>query len=53
MDELHISIKGMTCQSCVKSIKAAFQDVSGIDDIAISVEQEKGIFKFNSELVKD
>ena len=53
MDELHISIKGMTCQSCVKSIKAAFQDVSGIDDIAISVEQEKGIFKFNSGLVKD
>ena len=53
MDELHISIKGMTCQSCVKSIKAAFQDVSGIDDITISVEQEKGIFKFNSGLVKD
>ena len=53
MDELHVSIKGMTCQSCVKSIKTAFQDVSGIDDIVISVEQEKGMFKFNSELVKD
>lgn len=53
MDELHISIKGMTCQSCVKSIKAAFQDVGGIDDITISVEQEKGMFKFNSGLVKD
>lgn len=53
MDELHVSIKGMTCQSCVKSIKAAFQDVSGIDDIAISVEKEKGIFKFNSKLFKE
>lgn len=41
-----ISIKGMTCQSCVKSIKNSLEDVPGIASINISLTDDRGSFTY-------
>ncbi|KAJ1920717.1 Cu(2+)-transporting P-type ATPase [Mycoemilia scoparia] len=42
-----IEIRGMTCQSCVKSIKSALSEVNGIETVDVSLEDEKASVRFN------
>ncbi|KAI8896426.1 hypothetical protein BC833DRAFT_597531 [Globomyces pollinis-pini] len=45
-----ISIIGMTCQSCVKSIQNAFKDVDGVSNVDIDLEGEKGTFEIDGSV---
>ena len=42
-----VSVKGMTCNSCVKHIESTLSSVSGIGSICVSLEQEKAVVVFN------
>ena len=51
---LELSIVGMTCQSCVKSIKTSLSARDGIRSMEISVENAKGVFVFDeNKLTKE
>ncbi|CAG2190351.1 ATP7 [Mytilus edulis] len=45
--ECEISIKGMTCKSCVRNIESNIKDKSGIISISVSLEKENGTVKYN------
>ncbi|XP_052076803.1 copper-transporting ATPase 1-like isoform X2 [Mytilus californianus] len=45
--ECEISIKGMTCKSCVRNIESNIKDKSGIISISVSLEKENGMVKYN------
>ncbi len=36
-----ISIDGMTCDHCVKSVTDALKDVEGVRDVKVSLEEKK------------
>jgi len=42
-----VSVKGMTCSSCVKHIESTLSSVSGIGSICVSLDQEKAVVMFN------
>lgn len=44
--ECEISVKGMTCDSCVKSISAAVKEVNGVISIQVSLADEMAKVKF-------
>lgn len=48
-----LNIKGMTCQSCVKSINKALSGEPGILKIVISLEKDIGIFTIDSNIIKN
>ncbi|KAJ3258293.1 ATPase Cu transporting protein 7B [Boothiomyces macroporosus] len=48
---IKVIIKGMTCQSCVKSIKAAVSGHHGVESIDINLEEEVGTFEFNESFI--
>ena len=45
-----ISIEGMTCNSCVKSIEGTVGDVPGVKSIKVSLEEKSGKIIFNPNL---
>lgn len=46
-----ISIQGMTCESCIKSIKASFLNVDSVKEIDISLEKEMTSVKYDSNSI--
>jgi len=42
-----VSVKGMTCNSCVKHIESTLSSVSGIISVCVSLDQEKAVVVFN------
>lgn len=48
--EIEITVLGMTCQSCVKSITKALDNVSGVLDATVSLQNEKATIKYDSSL---
>ncbi|XP_021371142.1 copper-transporting ATPase 1-like isoform X2 [Mizuhopecten yessoensis] len=57
-DRCSISIKGMTCNSCVKSIESNISDKLGIVSITVLLDREMGLVEFdpgvtNSDKVAD
>ncbi|KAJ3275396.1 ATPase Cu transporting protein 7B [Terramyces sp. JEL0728] len=48
-----ISIKGMTCQSCVKSITNSVSQNPGVNKINISLKGEMGTFEVNPSLINE
>lgn len=45
-----ISIEGMTCNSCVKSIEGTVGDIAGVKSIKVSLEEKTGEIIFNPVL---
>ncbi|KAI9272532.1 hypothetical protein BY458DRAFT_508532 [Sporodiniella umbellata] len=43
-----LSVLGMTCQSCVRSIEHAFSRVEGLVKLAISLEREEAVVTYDS-----
>ncbi|XP_051799249.1 copper-transporting ATPase 2 [Acanthochromis polyacanthus] len=43
-------IGGMTCGSCVRSIEGRISDLSGVQSIVVSLEEEKGTIAFDPSL---
>ena len=49
-DKVHISVLGMTCQSCVKTIKHALSAVSGVKGVEVSLEDKEAVINYNPTL---
>lgn len=49
--EIILSVQGMTCQSCVKSIKSACKDIPGLDSIDVSLEEAKATVLYQPTLL--
>nr|BAH24014.1 heavy metal transporting P-type ATPase [Ascidia sydneiensis samea] len=47
-----ISIEGMTCNSCVKTIEQQVGSYTGIYSIKVSLERKEGVLEYNPELIK-
>ena len=48
-----ISIEGMTCNSCVKSIEETIGDITGVKSIKVSLQEKTGEIVFNPDLTAD
>ncbi|KAI7879611.1 heavy metal translocatin [Lichtheimia hyalospora FSU 10163] len=46
-----LSVKGMTCQSCVKSITSALMDLAGAKSVDISLEDEQATIMHDTSLL--
>lgn len=46
-----LDIEGMTCQSCVKSIKAALSTRTGIKDVEVSLEHNNATITFDESTI--
>ncbi|KAK8380400.1 hypothetical protein O3P69_016761 [Scylla paramamosain] len=46
-----VSIKGMTCNSCVKNIEGTIGEKPGVVTIKVSLENEEGTVKYNPSVV--
>lgn len=46
-----ISIKGMTCMSCVKNIEHNVKDVAGVKSISVSLEKGQGNVNFTPSVI--
>ncbi|KAI9506243.1 E1-E2 ATPase-domain-containing protein [Coemansia spiralis] len=46
-----LSVEGMTCQSCVKSIQVALADVEGIDSAEVSLDENCAVVVWNPSAV--
>ena len=45
--EVTISVKGMTCQSCVKTIERGMPNHPGVQAIKVSLESEEAVIQYN------
>ncbi len=45
-----LSIKGMTCQSCVKSIETSLGDLNGVEEAKVDLKEETGCVRFCANL---
>ncbi|KAJ2065536.1 Cu(2+)-transporting P-type ATPase, partial [Coemansia sp. S155-1] len=45
------SVHGMTCQSCVRAIKSALSDVSGVLSVEVSLEDEQAVVEIDTQTV--
>ncbi|NGP75507.1 cadmium-translocating P-type ATPase [Balneolaceae bacterium YR4-1] len=48
--ELEITVKGMDCAGCVRSVKSALEDMEGVDSAEVLLSSEKAYLKSNSSL---
>lgn len=48
---LRTVVHGMTCQSCVKSIRSALGPKNGIEDIQVNLEKEEAVVVYNPKIV--
>lgn len=48
--EVHISVLGMTCQSCVKTINHALSTVGGVKDVDVSLQNKEAVIRYNPAL---
>jgi len=51
MDEVVFTVEGMTCQSCINSIKSSLTDHPGINNIEITLQTKTGVFRYDSQLI--
>ncbi|GAB1602862.1 copper-transporting ATPase 1-like isoform X1 [Argonauta hians] len=48
--ETIIQIEGMTCQSCVKTIKSELSQFPGVDHISVSLEEKHAIIRYDKQI---
>ncbi len=44
-----LSIKGMTCQMCVKHVTKALQDLAGVSDVSVSLEDAEAHLNYDPD----
>ncbi len=45
----NFTVKGMSCGHCKKAVESALSSVDGVEDVKVSLEEEKVEVKFNEE----
>ena len=49
MATLSLSVKGMTCQGCVRSVEKALRAVDGVQDVTVSLEKNQATVVFDDK----
>ncbi|KAJ1936836.1 Cu(2+)-transporting P-type ATPase, partial [Linderina macrospora] len=47
-----LGVHGMTCQSCVKSIRQALGEVAGIKEVSVSLEDEQATVEWDPRIIQ-
>ena len=53
MQNTTIKIDGMTCMGCVNSIKNVLQEISGVDNVEVSLEQAQAIIQYDADVTNE
>jgi len=48
-----LSIKGMSCQHCVDSVKKALEEIPGISNVSVDLEGAKATFQNSGTALQD
>jgi copper ion binding protein len=48
---IQISVSGMTCEGCVRSVKAAVAQLPGVQDVEVTLRDSSAIVSFDTTLV--
>lgn len=51
MQTLVLKIAGMTCQGCVRAVTAALEDVAGVSQVAVSLEETSATLHYDETKV--
>ncbi|MDP4160671.1 MAG: copper ion binding protein, partial [Bacillota bacterium] len=46
-----INVRGMTCEHCVRRVKRALEGLSGIENVVVSLDEEKATFIWDSSAI--
>ncbi len=50
MNDIELKISGMTCQNCVRHVKEAISEVSGVKSVEVSLETATAKISSDSDL---
>lgn len=50
-ETVHLSVKGMTCESCVNGITDAVRKLPGVRSCVVSLEESSAVVQFNPRLL--
>ncbi len=53
MQNTTIKIDGMTCMGCVNSVKNVLQEISGVDNVEVSLEQAQATIQYDADVTND
>lgn len=53
MQNTTIKIDGMTCMGCVDSVKNVLQEISGVDNVEVSLEQAQASIQYDADVTND
>ncbi|GAF14682.1 copper(I) chaperone CopZ [Bacillus sp. JCM 19046] len=51
MEQATIAVTGMSCGHCVASIEKALTNLSGVDQVSVSLEKSEVDVSYNQELI--
>lgn len=46
METVTLSVKGMSCMGCVKSVKKVLEPIAGVQDVQVSLEDARAIIRY-------
>lgn len=47
------TVEGMSCQGCAKSVKAAFTQLEGVQEVAVDLEAKEATLTSQTELTEE
>lgn len=47
MSKLSLNIEGMTCQNCVRHVKEALEELPGVNDVQVNLEENNALVEGN------
>lgn len=51
VETIHITVTGMTCEGCVRTVKAAVAQLPGVQDVEVTLADSSAIVSFDTSLV--
>jgi copper chaperone len=51
MESLILNIEGMTCNHCVKSVKNSISSLSGVNNINVSLSENKVTLEYDKDIL--
>ena len=52
VETLNLSVRGMTCANCARSVERKLQGVPGVTKASVSLEAASATVEYDTELVK-
>ena len=51
MPEIKFEVRGMTCNMCVKHVREALEDLSGVDRVKVDLKNKEAVIDYDDTLV--